>query len=118
MINNSFQFIGRLTKEPTYYAGTESKKSFVVFDLAVEKSSEDVEYVHLNAFGKTADIINQYVSKGTLVIVNGKVNFTREVEINTTNGTSKIIVPEFVVDELRILSKPQTQTQSTETQGA
>ena len=116
MINNNFQFIGRLTKAPTYYSGTDNKKSFVVFDLAVDKSNDEVEYVHLNAFGKTADVINQYVSKGTLVSVNGKINFTREVEINTTNGTTKIIIPEFVVDELRILSKPQSQ--STENQEA
>lgn len=117
MINNSFQFIGRLTKEPAYYGGNDSKKSFVVFDLAVEKNNDEVEYVHLNAFGKTADIVNQYVTKGTLIIVNGKINFTREAEINTTSGTTKIIIPEFVVDEMRILSKPQ-QNQSTENQGA
>ena len=114
MINNNFQFIGRLTKAPTYYAGNDTKKAFAVFDLALEKANDEVEYVRLNAFGKTAEFINQYVIKGTLVAVNGKINFTREIEINTTSGTTKAIMPEFVIDEFRILSKPQQTTETEE----
>ena len=111
MIQNKFQFIGRLTKDVVYMAGNENKSSYAYYDIAVDKNKEETDFVHLVAFSGTADFISKYTSKGTLIAVEGRVDFSREVEIVTQNGTSKIVIPSFVVEDVRSLAKPYQPTE-------
>ena len=113
MLSNNFQFIGRLTKDPIYYSG-EGKKPFVTLSIAVERNKDEVDFIHLIAYNNTADFINSYITKGTLIAVEGKISFYREIEAIINGENKKISVPDFVIDEVKILSKPQTQSTTEE----
>lgn len=66
---NSCSFLGRMGKEPKFFAGNDTKKSLIQFSLAVKKAfapqgQPDTNWFDFKAYGKTADLINQYVQTG------------------------------------------------------
>ena len=117
MIQNKFQFIGRLTKDAYYVAANGDKKAFATIDLAVDGyDAEHTDFFILKAFGGTADIIGKYTSKGTLVVVEGRITLTKEIEQVATkqDGSTqsfKAKQPEFLVEEIRILAYPSNKTE-------
>ena len=72
---NQCNFIGRLGKDPeTRYAA--SGTAVCNFSIAVGykyKEEESTEWVRVTTFGKLAEIITQYVSKGSQVFVSGRM---------------------------------------------
>lgn len=77
---NLCQFIGRLGKDPEtrYSAGGDAVTSF---SLAVGSTWKDksgskqeaTEWVNVTAFGKLAEIIGQYCTKGSQVYISGRM---------------------------------------------
>ena len=102
---NHCTFIGRLGKEPEQKA-MPSGETVVNFSLACgwkSKNSEGVEWVNCTAFGKLADVICQYLHKGSRIFVAGKMRTRRweDKEGNTRYST------EIVVRDMQMLdSKP------------
>ena len=72
---NQCNFIGRLGKDPeTRYAA--SGTAVCNFSIAVGykyKEEESTEWVRVTTFGKLAEIIAEYVSKGSQVFVSGRM---------------------------------------------
>ncbi len=74
--------LGNLTRDPdlTY---TQNQTPVCVFGLAVNskwtgsdgQAKEEVMYIEVRTFGKLADNCNKYLSKGSLVLVLGKLIF-------------------------------------------
>lgn len=71
-MNNNFIFIGRLTKSPELRY-TSSNKAVTQIDLAVQNGKDDVTFVPITLFEKTAENVCKYCEKGDLIGFQGSV---------------------------------------------
>jgi len=107
-LRNKVQLIGHLGQDPEII-NLESGKTLAKFSIATNESyknaqGEKVEntYWHnLVAWGKTADIIEKYVTKGKEVAIEGKLT-NRSYE---TKEGEKRYVTEVIINELLMLGK-------------
>lgn len=73
---NRVTLIGNLTKDPAKKSAP-SGQSISQFSLATNyrtETKENVEFHDIVAWGKLADIVNQYVKKGSKVYVEGRLH--------------------------------------------
>lgn len=75
---NSICIVGRLTRTPelkTANTGT----SFIQFVLANNSGNkeQDANFVDVVAFGKTAENCSQYLSKGSLISIQGRIQSSK-----------------------------------------
>jgi single-strand DNA-binding protein len=87
---NLVQLIGRATRDPELKA-LPSGVSVCSFSIATNRyytsnneKKEETEFHNIVAFGKLADIISQYIKKGSLVYIQGRM-VTRSWVDKTTN---------------------------------
>jgi len=105
-LRNKVQLIGNVGQEPTI-TNLESGKKVARLSLATNenyKNSQgqkqtDTNWHMLVAWGKTAEIIEKYVTKGKEIAVEGKLT-SRSYE---TSEGEKRTVTEVVVNELLLL---------------
>ena len=105
-LRNKVQLIGNLGNDPEIIA-LESGRKLAKFSLATNESYKDVngekqtktDWHNIVAWGKTAEIIEKYVTKGKEVAVEGKVT-TRNYE---TKVGEKRYITEVVCNELLML---------------
>lgn len=72
---NQCNFIGRLGKEPESRL-LSTGASVTNFSIACgwkSKEAEGTEWVNITAFGKLADLTRDYLSKGSLIFVSGRL---------------------------------------------
>jgi single-strand DNA-binding protein len=101
---NLAQLIGRVTRDPEIKALPSGTK---VANLGIATNStyknkdgekvEEVEYHNVTAFGKLAEIIGQYVKKGQLIYISGKIK-TRSWE---ADGVKKYKT-DIVADQMQM----------------
>ena len=105
-INNHCSFIGRLGRDPeTRY--TQAGDAVCNFSVAVDESYkgkdgqkvEKTEWVNCVAWRKLGEICGQYLNKGSLVAVSGKMQ-TRKWQ--DSNGQDRYTT-EILLDEMRML---------------
>ena len=107
-LRNNVQLIGNLGQDPEII-NLESGKKLAKFSLATnesykDKNGEKVEQTYWHnivAWGKTADIIENFVSKGKEVAITGKLT-NRSWEDKEGN---KRYTTEVVCNELLMMSK-------------
>ena len=116
MINN-VTLTGRLTKDPALRA-TGTGKSVANFTLAVDRTYKDAsgeygaDFINCVAWGQTAEIIQEYLNKGSLIGVEGRIQ-TRQYE----NEGRTVFVTEIVVSNVTFLeSKKQAQANQQQAQ--
>ena len=105
-LRNKVQLIGNLGNDPEIIA-LESGRKLAKFSLATNESYKDVngekqtktDWHNIVAWGKTAEIIEKYVTKGKEVAVEGKL-ITRNYE---TKEGEKRYITEVVCNELLML---------------
>ncbi len=105
-LRNKVQLIGNLGNDPEIIA-LESGRKLAKFSLATNESYKDVngekqtktDWHNIVAWGKTAEIIEKYVTKGKEVVVEGKLT-TRNYE---TKEGEKRYITEVVCNELLML---------------
>lgn len=75
LILNKVILIGRLTKDPELSYLPTTGKAAVRFTLAVPRpfNREETDFISCKAFGKTAEIIATYVTKGRQVAISGSI---------------------------------------------
>ena len=66
---NNCSFLGRMGKDPKFYAGDGNKKSYIQFSIAVKRAfaqqgQPDTDWFDMKAYGKTAELINTHVPTG------------------------------------------------------
>ena len=115
MINNVV-LVGRLTKDPELRM-TQSGASVANLTLAVNRKIQaqgqpDADFINCIAWNKTAELLNTYTHKGSLIGVEGRIQ-TRSYENN--QGT-RIYVTEVVIESLTFL-EPKSNAQAQNTQG-
>lgn len=72
---NKCFFIGRITADPELRA-TESGTSIARFTLAAQGRG-DTDFIPCTAFGKTAELLCEYVKKGHRISVEGRLKVSR-----------------------------------------
>lgn len=102
---NKVMLVGRLTRDPEVRTG-QSGAQFASFSLAINRNfrnkdgNVDADFINVVAFGKNAETIGKYVTKGQMLGVDGRLQ-TRSYD---ANDGSKRYVTEVVVDTFEFLS--------------
>lgn len=83
---NTAMLMGRLTRDPESRA-TQSGTAVVRFSLAVNRpkrkdKNQDADFINCVAFGKTAEVVCTYVSKGQRLIVQGRIQTGNYIDKN------------------------------------
>ncbi|MGL5087899.1 MAG: single-stranded DNA-binding protein [Cetobacterium sp.] len=91
---NLVVLIGRLTRDPELKFG-QSGKAYSRFSLAVDRpfSKGEADFINCVAFGKTAELIGEYLRKGKKVAVNGRLQMNR-YEVNGEKKTTYDVLVE------------------------
>ena len=74
MLNN-VELIGRVGKDPEIRY-TNSDKKFAMFSIATNELKAKTTWHNVQAWDKTAEIAEQYVKKGDLLYVQGRIEYT------------------------------------------
>lgn len=100
---NQCNFIGRLVDAPELrQAGQTSMCSFTLACGWKTKDKDGTEYIRCVAYGRTAEIMAEYMSKGQQAYVSGRQT-TRKYD--DKQGVTRYST-EIVVDRLQMLAKP------------
>lgn len=96
MINNVV-LAGRLTKDITLNKTTNGK-SVTTFSLACRRDAQNTDFPFCRAYGKTAELLNQYCQKGSLIGVKGSIH-----TYTTESGGKKEFHSEVLADSIAFL---------------
>ena len=113
---NKVFLIGRLTRDPELRY-TSSGQAVTTFGLAVNREyttkgekREETCYVNLVVWGKQAEITAEFLRKGNLVFIEGRLNYrTWENE-----DSEKRSILEVTVEKFQFLEKPQVNLEKEE----
>lgn len=103
-MNKAF-LIGRLTRDPELRYSS-SNAAIVNFSIAIDRQytnnqgQRDTDFINIVAFQKQAENIKKYVTKGSLVAVDGRIQ-TRSYD---DKDGKKVYVTEVVADRVQFLS--------------
>lgn len=103
MINRVI-LVGRLTKDPEFRT-TQSGVSVTTFTLAVNRTftnaqgEREADFINCVTFRKQAENVNNYLSKGSLAGVDGRIQ-SRSYE---NNDGKRVFVTEVVCDSVQFL---------------
>ena len=106
---NRVILIGRLTRDPELRT-TNTGKSVVSFSIAVNKlrksqdpNQPDADFFRVTAWERTADYVSNYLSKGRLVAVEGRLENRKFVDNSGANRE----VTEIIADSVQGLDRPR-----------
>ena len=101
---------GRLTKEPELKFGA-SGTAYCKFTLAVNRMKKDdpADFIFCSAFGKTAELIAEYVKKGNKLGVQGRL----QQDTYEKDG-EKISKTGVTVDKIEFLESNKTESTTSE----
>ena len=101
---NIIALSGRLTKDPELKSG-QSGKAYARFTLAVDRPMQkgEADFINCVAFGKTAELIGEYLRKGRKVGVIGRLQMSK-YEVNGEKRTSY----DVIVETLEFLESKNT----------
>jgi len=105
---NQVVLVGRLGKDPEL-AHTKSGKAIAKFSIATTRGfgdKEETDWNNVLCWEKTAEAVNNYLHKGSLVLVSGRLQ-TRKYE--GKNGTQ--FFTEVVAQEIKFLEPKQSKTE-------
>lgn len=107
-MNNIF-LTGRITKDIELKQG--GKTQVAKFSLAVTRpfSKDETDFINCVAFGKTAELLSKYVSKGHKLGVVGRLQ-TSKYEVNGEKRTSY----DVVVDTIEFLESKEKKSELAE----
>jgi single-strand DNA-binding protein len=98
---NSFTMIGRLTRDPELSYTPQNNTAVCKFSVANNTGKDDstVGFYNVVVWGKMAEIANQYLEKGSQVVLNGRLQQRR---YQGKDGTNKSIV-ELVANNVQFV---------------
>lgn len=105
---NRVVLVGRLTRDPELRTTT-TGKSVSDFSIAVQKKikpqdgSPDADFFRVSAWGATAEYVKNYLSKGRLVAVDGRLQSRK---YTAQDGSNREVV-EIVADSVQGLDRPR-----------
>jgi len=106
---NQVNLIGRLTKDIELKM-TPNQKVVTQFNLAVYRTKDETDFINCVAWNKTAELLENYTSKGSQIGVNGTLRTRNYDDPNIPNR--KVYVTEVLVNSIYLLdSKKKEQEQ-------
>lgn len=94
---NRVQLIGRLGKEPETRF-TPNGKKVAHFSIAVSqrwksgnKTKEYTEWVYVEAWGRLAEVCEQYLKKGSLIYLEGRLKTDKYEDKGETKYSTKVV---------------------------
>lgn len=99
---NRVCLIGRLTRDPELRTTTTGKQ-VADFTLAVDRRGEGADFFRVNAWDKSAEFVANYLTKGRLVSVEGRLQSRKFTD---RDGNNREVV-EVVADNVQGLDKPK-----------
>ncbi|MDR3258821.1 MAG: single-stranded DNA-binding protein [Fusobacteriaceae bacterium] len=89
---NLIVLTGRLTRDPELKYG-QSGKAYSRFSLAVDRpfAKGEADFINCVAFGKTAELVGEYLRKGKKIGVHGTLQMNR-YEVNGEKRTSYDVI--------------------------
>lgn len=108
---NKVILVGRITKDPELRK-TQSGASVVSFTLACnrrvkQEGQPEADFINCQAWGKTAEVICQYVFKGHLLGLEGRIQ-TRSYD---DKDGKRVYVTEVVCDSVQFLESKKASTE-------
>lgn len=109
---NRVCLIGRMVRDPEMRTTT-TGKNVAEFSIAVNKrvkpqdGSPDADFFRCKAWGQTAEFISNYLNKGRLVAVDGRIE---QRKYTASDGQSKEVY-EIVADNVQGLDRPRDEAQ-------
>ena len=95
---NKVMLIGRLTKDPELNFAANSGTAVGRFTIAVTRQfkKEETDFINCIAFGKTGEIIAQYLTKGSPIAVTGNIRTgSYDAKDGTKRYTTDVVVESF-----------------------
>lgn len=95
---NKVQLVGRLTKDAEVrYSQGDSQMAIARFTIAVDRrgKNNEADFISCVAFGKTAEFIEKYFSKGNRIGVCGHI----QTGSYTDKDNKKVYTTDVIVDE-------------------
>ena len=119
---NKVIIVGRLTRDPEIkYSTGENATAIARFSLAVnrkfknDEGNYDADFINCVAFGKTAEFIEKYFSKGMAMGISGRI----QTGNYTNKEGQKVYTTDVVVEETEFVeSKNKTTSENTATNNA
>jgi single-strand DNA-binding protein len=105
---NRVVLVGRLTRDPELKTTT-TGKSVCDFGIAVTKrikptdGSPDADFFNVSAWNQTAEYVSNYLHKGRLVAVDGRLQSRK---YTAKDGTNREVI-EVVADNVQGLDRPR-----------
>ena len=99
---NSVTLIGRVGGDPDvkYFESGTVKAKFTLAVNRRSKKDEQPDWFNVEAWGKTAEVIANYVTKGKQLAIKGSLKFDRWDDRTTGKARS---MPVILIDELELL---------------
>ena len=101
---NSVCLVGRLGRDPKMSTSAKGtvicKTSIAVKRRFVKPGDTDVDWIELVMFGKTAEFVEKYLAKGTLVSIEGRLQISE-----WTTGDQKKYMATVVCEDIQSLVK-------------
>ena len=98
---NEVNMMGRIAKEIDLRYLNDGKP-LAMFTLAVQRSYKnkstgeyDADFIRCKAFGKTAELLSNYLEKGNRVIINGNLQTGSYEKDGVTHFTTDVMVQRF-----------------------
>ncbi|OOV78875.1 single-stranded DNA-binding protein [Mammaliicoccus fleurettii] len=110
---NRFIGVGRLVRDPDFKV-TQSGMQFASFTLAINRTftnaqgEREADYINCVVFKKQAENVNQYLSKGKLTGIDGRLQ-SRSYE---NKEGQKVFVTEVICDSVQFLEPKDSQNSS------
>lgn len=95
---NKVMLIGRLTRDPELNFAANSGTAVGKFSIAVTRQfkKEETDFINCIAFGKTGEIIAQYLTKGSPIAITGSIRTgSYDAKDGTKRYTTDVVVESF-----------------------
>jgi single-strand DNA-binding protein len=113
---NRIILIGRLTRDVELNFTQESGKAVANFTLAVDRpfknanGEKEADFIRIVVWGKLAELCSQYIGKGRLVAVDGRL----QIRSYDGNDGQRKYITEVVAKEAVFLDKPKEEAEPSE----
>lgn len=112
---NKVVLIGRLTRDPELGFMPNTGKAVVRFNLAVTRpyKKDETDFINCKAFGKTAETIGNYITKGMQIAIVGNI---RTGSYDGKDGTKKYTT-EVWIESFNFIGNNKSDIENTQNNG-
>jgi single-strand DNA-binding protein len=103
---NLYIGIGRITKDHELKL-TDKGLSVMSFSIAITRDKENTDFINCVAFGKTAELLNTYTGKGSLIAVEGWLR-NRSYE----KDGKKVYATDVIANKVQFLDNKKNEKQN------